>query len=458
MSNDQKLEAKYGLFTAISMVIGQVIGSGIFFKVDDVLLAAQGNVLAGLLGFIIVGVSVVFAGISMANYAELLPKDGGILNYVNYRFGETASYFVGWMYMSLFYPALTAVLFTVSGIYIAHLLAEFMSFEPTPLHFALIGFVNLVIFFFINIFRPKSSGVFQQMTTVLKVLPLIFIASLGILSLFKGEVSEVNTFTQVGSGLQNQSFILLVAASFIPISFAFDGWYIATQISGEIKNSRKNLPKALIIGTISVMVIYIAYYLGIVFRMSGDEIIQLKDTYITEFARKTASNSGAILMQLFIIISVLGTSNGLLLATIRVPYQFANLEKSKKFLNLNKVNEKTKMPVNSAVFGTLIIVFYLFVYYINNTHPYFTESNFDLSAIPIIFIYLVNGALFLGLFQLFNKKVFTTNSFLKKIITIIAVLGNAVVLFGTATAPNGLTYFVINIVFVLAGFLLMRRT
>ncbi|MDQ0476944.1 APC family permease [Chryseobacterium sp. MDT2-18] len=458
MSNDQKLEAKYGLFTAISMVIGQVIGSGIFFKVDDVLLAAQGNVLAGLLGFIIVGVSVVFAGISMANYAELLPKDGGILNYVNYRFGETASYFVGWMYMSLFYPALTAVLFTVSGIYIAHLLAEFMNFEPTPLHFALIGFVNLVIFFFINIFRPKSSGVFQQMTTVLKVLPLIFIASLGILSLFKGEVSEVNTFTQVGSGLQNQSFILLVAASFIPISFAFDGWYIATQISGEIKNSRKNLPKALIIGTISVMVIYIAYYLGIVFRMSGDEIIQLKDTYITEFARKTASNSGAILMQLFIIISVLGTSNGLLLATIRVPYQFANLEKSKKFLNLNKVNEKTKMPVNSAVFGTLIIVFYLFVYYINNTHPYFTESNFDLSAIPIIFIYLVNGALFLGLFQLFNKKVFTTNSFLKKIITIIAVLGNAVVLFGTATAPNGLTYFVINIVFVLAGFLLMRRT
>ncbi len=296
------------------------------------------------------------------------------------------------------------------------------------------------------------------MTTVLKVLPLIFIASLGILSLVKGDVSQVNTFTQVGNGLQNQSFILLLAASFIPISFAFDGWYIATQISGEIKNSSKNLPKALIIGTISVMVIYIAYYLGIVFRMSGDEIIQLKDTYITEFARKIGSNSGAILMQLFIIISVLGTSNGLLLATIRVPYQFSNLEKSKKFLNLNKVNEKTKMPVNSAVFGALIIVFYLVVYYINNTHPYFTETNFDLSAIPIIFIYLVNGALFVGLFQLFKKKVFARNSIFKKVITVIAVLGNLVVLFGTATAPNGLTYFVINMIFIAGGFLLMKRS
>lgn len=457
MSNDQKLEAKYGLFTAISMVIGQVIGSGIFFKVDDVLVATQGNVLAGLLGFLIVGISVVFAGISMANYAELLPKDGGILSYVNYRFGKTASYFVGWMYMSLFYPSLTAVLFTVSGIYIAHLLAEFMRFEPTNLHYVLIGFVNLVIFFFINIFRPKSSGIFQQMTTVLKVLPLIFIASLGILSLVKGDVSQVNTFTQAGSGLQNQSFILLVAASFIPISFAFDGWYIATQISGEIKNSSKNLPKALIIGTLSVMVIYIAYYLGVVFRMSGEEIIQLKDTYITEFARKIASNSGALIMQLFIIISVLGTSNGLLLATIRVPYQFSNLEKSKKFLNLSNVDEKTKMPVNSAVFGTVLITFYLLIYYFTNTHPFFTEKNFDLSAIPILFIYLVNVALFIGLFQLFRKKTFSKNSFFRKMMTIIAVFGNILVIFGTVTSPNGLTYFVITIFFLLGGFLLMRR-
>lgn len=458
MNSEQKLEAKYGLFTAISMVIGQVIGSGIFFKVDDVLFATQGNVLAGLLGFIIVGVSVVFAGISMANYAEILPQGGGILNYVNYRFGKIAAYFVGWMYMSLFYPLLAAVLFTVSGIYIAHLLSEFMNFEPTFLHYTLIGLFNLIIFFFINIFHPKRSGIFQQMTTVLKVLPLIFIASLGILSLFKGEVSEVNTFTQMGSGLQNQSFILLVAASFIPISFAFDGWYIATQISGEIKDSSKNLPKALIIGTISVMVIYIAYYLGIVFRMSGEEIILLKDTYITEFARKIASNSGAILMQLFIIISVLGTSNGLLLANIRVPYQFSNLDKSKKFFNLSKVDEKTKMPVNSAIFGTSIVILYLFIYYISNTHPFFTEKNFDLSAIPIIFIYLVNGALFIGLFQLFKKKVFSKNAFFKKIMAVIAVLGIVIVLFGTASAPNGIMYFVINVAFLLAGFLFIRRT
>ena len=458
MENQQKLEAKYGLFTAISMVIGQVIGSGIFFKVDDVLLATQGNIFAGLVGFVIVGFSVIFGAISMANYAELLPKDGGILNYVEYRFGKTAGFLVGWMYMSLFYPVLTAVLFMVSGIYIAHFVAEFMEFQPTTLHFVLIGFVNLLIFFVFNIFKPKSSGIFQQLTTVLKVLPLILIASLGIISLIKGDVAEANTFSYAAKNVkENQSLLMLIAASFIPISFAFDGWYVATQISGEIENSRKNLPKALIIGTVSVMVIYISYYMGIVFRMSGDEIIALKDTYITEFSRKIGSKTGALLMQVFIIISVLGTANGLLLATIRVPYQFSNLEKSKKFLNLNQINSKTKMPVNSAFLGLAIIIFYLAIYYITNTYPYFTERNFDLSAIPIVFIYLVNTALFIGLFKLLKQNVFSGNHFFKSAMAVVAILGAFTVLFGTLTSPNGWLYFVVTIVFVLAGFFFKKQ-
>ena len=456
--NSPRLEAKYGLFTAIAMVIGQVIGSGIFFKVDDVLSATQGNSFAGLLGFLIVGISVVFAAVSMANYAELLPKDGGIMSYVEYRFGDKAAAFVGWIYLSLFYPLLTAVLFTVSGIYIAHLIAEFVNFKPTFLHFTLIGLVNSLIFLTLNIFRPKSSGIFQQMTATLKLIPLILISSLGIILLLKGNVEEERTFSYALNHLkENQSLLQLVAASFVPIAFAFDGWYIATQISGEVKNSTKNLPKALVIGTVTVLVVYVLYYCGIVLGMGSDEVLKLKDTYITEFSRKMASNSGAILMQLFIIISVLGTSNGLLLASIRVPFQFYNLEKSKKFLNLGKVHSNTKMPVNSAIFAYLVIAFYILLYYLTNTLPYFTEIQYDISAIPIAFIYMVNGALFIGLFSLFRKNIFSGNQFLKTLMVVIAILGVAIVLIGTATAPNGISYILISLLFVLAGFFVVKN-
>ena len=458
MEKNQKLEAKYGLFTAIAMVIGQVIGSGIFFKVDDVLSATQGNNFAGLLGFLVVGISVVFAAVSMANYAELLPKDGGIMTYVEYRFGKKAAAFVGWMYLSLFYPLLTAVLFTVSGIYISHLIAEFVNFKPTFLHFTLIGFVNSLIFLALNIFRPKSSGIFQQMTATLKLIPLILISSLGIILLLKGNVEEEKTFSYALNHLkENQSLWQLVAASFVPIAFAFDGWYIATQISGEVKNSSQNLPKALVIGTITVLVVYVLYYCGIVFEMGSAEILTLKDTYITEFSRKIASDSGAILMQLFIIISVLGTSNGLLLASIRVPFQFYNLENSKKFLNLGKLHHHTKMPVNSAIFAYSVIAFYLFLYYLTNTFPYFTERQYDISAIPIAFIYIVNGTLFIGLIGLFRKNIFQGNKFLKTLMVVVAILGVAIVLVGTATAPNGISYILISLLFVAAGFSVVKK-
>jgi len=152
------------------------------------------------------------------------------------------------------------------------------------------------------------------------------------------------------------------------------------------------------------MVIYISYYMGIVFRMSGEEIIQLKDTYITEFSRKIASDSGALLMQLFIIVSVLGTSNGLLLATIRVPYQFANLEKSRNFLNLNVIEPKTKMPVNSALLGLAIIVFYLFMYYITNTHPLFHFEKISTFLPFPLFLFTLLMVRFLSVCFSFSEK------------------------------------------------------
>ncbi len=458
MGTQKQLVAKYGLFTAISMVVGQVIGSGIFFKVDDVLLATQGNALAGLIGFLVVGISVIFASITMANYAQLIPKDGGILSYVDFRFGPKASALVGWIYLSLFYPLLTAVLFTVSGIYIAHFFTEFMAFKPTFLHYSAIGLVNALLFFFFNIYRPRASGVFQQLTTILKLIPLLLIAAFGVISLISGAPTNDLSPPQIESEtLSTSTFWTLIAASFIPIAFAFDGWYIATQITGEVKNAKKNMPKALIIGTSIILIVYVLYYLGIVLRMSPELIIQYKDTYITEYSKKFGSSSASLVMQLFIIVSVLGTSNGLMLASIRVPYQFYNLKGSKKFLNLGSLNRKTGMPIRSAYLAFIAIVLYILAYYFTNTNAYFTRANYDISAIPVAFIYVVNGALFVGLFKLLRKGLISGRRPLKSVMAVIALLGIAVVLIGTAAAPNGLSYLFVSAVYIAVGLLFIRN-
>lgn len=456
MEKEQKLEAKYGLFMAISMVVGQVIGSGIFFKVDDVLMITEGNIYAGLLGFLIVGISVVFAAVSMASYAELLPQDGGILKYVEYRFGKRAGAYVGWVYMSMFFPLLTAVLLTVSGIYISHFLASFMVFEPNFLHYSLIGVFNGFLFLGLNIFSPKSSGIFQQMTTVLKLLPLILISSLGIISIVGGDSEMFQTSTVVQPITETSPFWFLVAASFIPISFSMDGWYTGLQLSGEVKDAKKNLPRALVIGSLIVLVVYVFYYLGIVSKLSVAEISILRDTYIIEFADKMGGKTGEALMQLFIIISVLGTSNGLFLASTRVPYQFYNLEKSKKFLNLGKVNEKSQMPINSAFFAFWLILFYILVFYLTNVLPFFSQREYDISALPIIFIYLVNFCLFLGLFKLIAEDKFKGNKIFKYAMLFCAILGTGLVIVGSIIAPNGLSYLLLAIFFTGLGKLVVK--
>lgn len=451
MKQNQKLEARYGLFMAISMVVGQVIGLGIFFKIDDVLITTNGNVYAGLLGFLIVGIGVVFAAISMTNYTKLFPGNGGILNYVECRFGKKAGAYVGWVYFTLFFPLLAAVLLTVSGIYISHFLVSFIDFEPDFLHYSLIGLFNGFALLGLNIFKPKVGGIFQQMTVVLKLLPLILIAALGIISLIEGDskILEVSQNNQIEA--ENISFWLLVAASFIPISFSMDGWYTALQISGEIKNSQKNMPRALLIGTIVVLLVYVFYYLGVISKLSVGEIKYMKDTYITEFARNIGADMGVIIMQLFIIISVLGTCNGLVLANIRIPYQFYHLEASKKFWNLGKIDSKTQMPINSAFVAFILIIFYLFLYYLTNNLSFFVDRQYDISAIPIIFIYIVNMALFLGLIKLFKEGKLQGSNFFKYIMLLFAILGTGIVLIGSFLSPNGLSYLVITIIFMLLG-------
>ena len=436
---------------AVSMVVGQMVGSGIFFKVDDVLASTNGNVYAGVMGFIIVGISVVFSAASMANYAIFSPKEGGLLHYVEFRYGKRAAAYVGWVYFIMFLPLLAGVLLTVSGIYISHFLAEFIHFEPNFLHYSLIGWCNGVIFLLLNIFRPKSSGIFLQLTAVLKLFPLIFIAAIGIVSLVGNDAEMLNQAENQAIVSSNETnFWLLVGASFIPITFSMDGWYIAMQISGEIKDSQKNLPKALISGTLIVLVVYVFYYLGIVSKMNSNEIRQLGDTYIIEFSRKISSEAGAIAIQLFIIISVLGTCNGLVLANTRAPYQFYNLEYSKKFLNLGNISKRTGMPVNSALVGFGLMSIYLFIFYLSNTNPFLKELNYDISAIPILFIYVVNFCLYLGLFKLFREHLLK-NKTLKYTMLLFAIVGTCVVLAGTLSSPNGLSYLVIAVLFILLG-------
>ena len=107
---EQKLEKKYGLFTAICLVVGTVIGSGIFFKTESVLAATGGDVMTGVLGMLIVGAIMLICSYAFSLMAQKFEKVNGVVDYAEAALGDKYAYYVGWFMSTIYCPTLTSVL------------------------------------------------------------------------------------------------------------------------------------------------------------------------------------------------------------------------------------------------------------------------------------------------------------------------------------------------------------
>ena len=191
--------------------------------------------------------------------------------------------------------------------------------------------------------------------------------------------------------------------------------------------------------------------------MGGDGIISNGDAYITEFAREIANDFGAIIMQIIIIISVLGAGNAILIGALRVPYQLVNTGNSTHFLNVLNIDKKTNMPLNSAYLMFTLYTLMFVVYNVTSTFPLFVNAKFELSNLPITFVYLINLSLYAGLFKLIKTGEIPGNKFLKYTVSVIAIFGAAIVLYGGITTSNGLLYIAVVSVILLFGIKVFKK-
>ncbi|MBR5449521.1 MAG: amino acid permease, partial [Clostridia bacterium] len=327
----EQLKKKYGLFTAICMVVGIVIGSGVFFKAQDVLKETNGNALDGILAWIIGGAIMIVLASTFAVMATKYEKVGGVVDYAEALVGKPYAYFVGWFMSMIYYPAMTGVLAWVSARYtlVAILGTDEQLFSARCI---LIATVYLVLMYFINTIAPKIAGHIQVSTTVIKFIPLVFIALVGtviglvngtLIDNFKNAESITATIKDIVAERQAQAIdIELGSGVFAAIcctAFAYEGWIIATSINSEIKNSKRNLPIALFIGAVIIMLTYVLYYVGVI---GLTDIVVLWDNGTT-VAFDFFGPAVASIINFFIIFSCLGTLNGLMVACTRGVYSLA---------------------------------------------------------------------------------------------------------------------------------------
>lgn len=388
---ESELKKKYGLMTAIAMVVGIVIGSGVFFKAEKILVATGGNLPLGILSWLIGGVIMVVCAYTFATMATRYEYVNGVVDYADVTMGKRYGYYVGWFMATIYYPTLTSALAWVSARYTC-VLAGFSIVGPEAMA---ISAFYLITSYAINTLSPILAGKFQVSTTAIKLVPLALMAVVGtVVGLSNG--MTVQNFTTVVQPVNAGSAVFTAV---VATAFAYEGWIIATSINAELKDSKKNLPRALVLGSAIVVVVYILYYIGLAGGVSNATMMEGGEAGARMAFESIFSRVGGTALFVFVVISCLGTLNGLMLGCARGMYALAARGKGPAPQVFRQVDPTTNLSTNSSVLGLFLCGFWLLYFYgANLTDPlWFGVFSFDTTELPIVTIYAAYIPIFLSM-------------------------------------------------------------
>lgn len=432
------------------MVVGIVIGSGVFFKAQNVLNLTNGNMPLGILAWIIGGAIMICCAYCFAILATKYNNVNGIVDYAEATCGKKYAYKIGWFLTTIYTPCITSVLAWVSARYT---LVVFGQMDPTTGTCLALSGLYLILSYTINALSPIIAGKLQVSTTAIKLIPIVLMTIVGtiygIVVVPEGMNSSIliSNFSTI-----NNSGISTLFGAVVATAFAYEGWILATTINSELKDSKKNLPKALILGTAIVMIVYIVYYIGVA---GGATVQSLMENGATVTFKNIFGTIGGTILNVFIAVSCLGTLNGLMLSCTRNMYSLAVRKTGPKPEVFKQIDDTTNMPTNSAIIGLALCAIWLFYFYaanlgmifsvnysaenanwlikllgsLNTTTNTYTVNwfSFDSSELPIVAIYAMYIPIFVKMMKekdlsIMQRIIMPTLAILGSIFMIIAAI------------------------------------
>ncbi|MDR3191332.1 MAG: amino acid permease [Lactobacillaceae bacterium] len=377
MQNKVELKRTMGLSSGLALVIGTVIGSGIFFKQANVLQTA-GNPTVGLLAWIAGGIITLTAGLTIAEIGARIPKTGGMYSYIETLYGPLLGFLTGWVQVIVYAPAVIA---SIAG-YAAFLTANFLGVSTGLARWIAVVFVILIAG--LNMLDNRITASFQVITTSIKLIP---IGLLIIYGLFFGQVNAFSTTLNAVTSTHTGSFGMAILATL----FAYDGWILLANLAGELKNPKRDLPRSIIFGLLLVLIAYVGVTLGVYHALPAEQIAKLGDNTTFYVAEEAFGVFGGRALSIAIIISMWGTLNGKMMAFPRMAYAMANDGLFPHYLS--KLHPKTREPINAISTLTLMTIALIV----------FTNSADRLSNMAIFTIWIFYTAAFFGIFILRHK-------------------------------------------------------
>ena len=339
--NQDNFKRELGLLDGTMLVIGSMIGSGIFIVSSDI--ARQVGSAGWLtLVWIISGIITMIAAVSYGELSAMFPNAGGQYVYLKEAYNKLIAFLYGWSFFAVIQTGTIAAVgvgFSKFAAYLIPALSDeniLMDLGSFKLNAAqIVSIITIVFLTYLNSRGVKNSKTLQTVLTVIKILSLFGLLVFGIVLAAKADVWNANwtdvwtpkTYVKDSNSwlpISGMALVSGIAAAMVGSLFSSDAWNGVTFIAGEIKNPKKNVGLSLFLGTLTVSIIYVLVNLMYLAVIPLDEIATAKSDRVAVVASEYIfGNIGTLIIAIMIMISTFACNNGLIMAGARVYYTMA---------------------------------------------------------------------------------------------------------------------------------------
>jgi len=362
------MNKKLNLLDSIMLIMGSMIGSGIFI-VSAGMLTELGTPTMLILAWVVTAILTIFAALSYGELAALMPKAGGQYVYLKEAYSPLFGFLYGWTLFTIIqtgtiaavavgFAKFTGVIFPVFSE--KNILFSWVITHSYTLNISaaqLLGIALIALLTIFNFGKVKHAALLQNIFTIAKIASLLFIIFAGLYYILSNQnPSTISTSLTPSTPIHLN--IGIFAAALVGSIFSADAWNNITFTAGEIENPKRNLPLSLLIGTGSVLFLYILINFIYINALSISEIQHAEQSRVgTLLLQKVFGYNGAIIMAILIMVSTFGCVNGIILSGSRVYKVMADEGLFfKQSSQLNKHQSPQKSLIYQGIWASILVL------------------------------------------------------------------------------------------------------
>ena len=343
----ERLPRRLGLWSAVAVVIGSTIGSGIFRT--PAIIADRVPVPSAMFGvWILGGILAMCGALTYAELGAMYPRSGGVFVYIKEGFGKMPAFLFGWTELLVIRASALGAIATVFAEYMLRALGHDPVAYPDQVHY--VAAVAILVTGISNYLGINWSALILNLTTVAKYVALVLLVLLAFV-LGHGDFGH---FSQADGVVSAKLFGL----SLISVLWAYDGWGDVSFVGGEVSDPERNLPRAFIIGTAAVILIYLAANVAYLYLMPI-ATVRHSTLVSADAIQLTLSRGGVGLIAVIVMISTFGTLMGSMMTGPRI--FFAMADAGLFFKGISQVHPRFKTPARAIAMTTALAIFFVLI-------------------------------------------------------------------------------------------------